>query len=138
MDKPLVAITYKLADGKRISLEVSPSVKDLLEQARRQIRSQRRQDRRFLDNAEYVDGLTDTTNVIPHEDFADLIDRMDIYKRLYAAIESLPDIQQQRVYLYFFGGYTYRAIADFEGKNYKTVMRSVERAIKSLRKLITL
>ena len=63
MDKQLVEIMYKLADGKRIRLEVSIEVKDLLEQADRQIRSQQRQDRRR--HTEYVDGLTDTTTVLP-------------------------------------------------------------------------
>ena len=49
MDKPLVKIEYKTANGSRICVEVSTSVKELLEQSDRQIRSQRRQDRRYLD-----------------------------------------------------------------------------------------
>ncbi|TEB07114.1 hypothetical protein Psch_00657 [Pelotomaculum schinkii] len=49
MDKPLVTISYKLANGSQISVEVSTAVKELLEQSDRQIRSQRRQDRRHLD-----------------------------------------------------------------------------------------
>ena len=39
MDKPLVTITYKLASESQISVEVSTSVKELLEQSDRQIQS---------------------------------------------------------------------------------------------------
>jgi len=136
MDKPTMGIKYKLANGKRISIDVSIEVKNLLEQADRQIRSQRRQDRRHHDSAEYVDGLTDTTTVISHEDFADLIDRLDSYKQLYAAIETLSDIQKQWVYLHYFCGFTYRKIASMESVHHTTVMRTVKRAQRTLMELL--
>ena len=63
MDKPLVTINYKTADGKQICVEVSTAVKELLEQSDRQIRSQGRKDRRYLDYAEYIDGVTNATNL---------------------------------------------------------------------------
>ena len=126
MDNPLVTIKYKTADGKRICAPVSTAVKELLEQSDRQIRSQRRQDRRR--HTEYIDGLTDTTMVLPQEDFADLVNRIDSNKRLYAAIETLSEVQRRRVILYYFAGLTYREIADLEKVNYKSVMRSVEQA----------
>jgi len=37
MDKPLVTIKYKTANGSEICVEVSTSVKELLEQSDRQI-----------------------------------------------------------------------------------------------------
>jgi RNA polymerase sigma factor (sigma-70 family) len=134
MDKPLVEIMYKLADGKRIRLEVSSEVKDLLQQADRQIRSQRRQDRRR--HTEYIDGLTDTTDILPQEDFADLVDRMDSYKRLYSAIEMLPSAQKRRLCLYYFTGLNYRQIAEIDGVNQGTAARSVDKAKKALAKLL--
>ncbi len=112
MDETHALISYRLADGKRISLVVTEEVKSLLEQADRQIRSQRRQDRRR--HIEYVDGVTNTTTIFQQEDFADLLIRMDSYKALYAAIEKLSDIQQRRVKLYYFGWLTYRQIAECE------------------------
>jgi RNA polymerase sigma factor (sigma-70 family) len=134
MDKPLVEIMYTLANGKRIRLEVSSEVKDLLQQADRQIRSQRRQDRRR--HTEYIDGLTDPTIVLPQEDFADLVDRMDSYKRLYAAIDTLPEAQGRRLCLYYFAGLNYRQIAEIEGVNQGTAAHSVDRAKKALAKLL--
>jgi RNA polymerase sigma-70 factor (ECF subfamily) len=135
MDKPLVEISYKLADGTRVRLDVSPEVKSLLAQADRRARSQRRQERRR--HTEYVDGLTDTTTVLPQEDFADLIERMDSYKRLYAALETLPEVQRNRVILHYFGGFTYRQIGDFEGVSGMAVSQSVANARKALRKILT-
>jgi RNA polymerase sigma factor (sigma-70 family) len=139
MDKPLSAIfttiTYKLANGKRIRLDVTIEVKSLLEQADRQTRSQRRQERRR--HTEYVDGLTDTTTVLPQEDFADLLYRMDGYKRLYDAIDTLTEIQRRRLYLHYFRGLTYRQIAELEGISYSTASDSVAQARKALRKLLT-
>jgi len=82
---------------------------------------------------EYVDGVTDTTTAIPHEDFADLIHRMDSYKCLYAAIESLPIAQQRMVYLHYFGGFTYREIAEVESVHHTTAMRTVARALKTIK-----
>ena len=134
MDKPLVEMIYTLADRKRIRLEVSIEVKSLLEQADRQIRSQRRQDRRR--HTEYIDGLTDTTMILPQEDFADLVYRMDSYKRLYAAIEKLTETQKRRVILHYFGGLTYRQIAEMESVNFKTVAESVTRAREKLRQYL--
>jgi len=60
MDKPLVRISYKLANGSQICVEVSTSVQELLEQSDRQIRSQRRQDRRHLDFKVSTDGNSDS------------------------------------------------------------------------------
>ena len=134
MDKQLVEIMYKLADGKRIRLEVSIEIKDLLEQADRQIRSQRRQERRR--HTEYIDGLTDTTTVLPQEDFADLINRMDSYKRLYAAIEKLSEVQKRRLCLHYFEGLTYRRIAELEGTHFSTAAESVTRAVEKLRQYL--
>lgn len=133
MDKPLVKIKYKTADGKQICVEVSTAVKRLLEQSDRQIRSQRRQDRRYLSDESYIDGLTDTTNVYPHEDFANLITKMDNINRLYEAIEVLSEVQKRRLFLYYFGGLSYRQIGGKEGVNHKSVARSVEQALKKLK-----
>jgi len=135
MDEPLVKIWYRLADGKRICLDVSIEVKELIEQTDRQIRSQRRQDRRR--HTEYVEGLTDTATILPQEDIADLLNRMDAYERLYAAIEKLSDAQRRRIILYYFRGFTYRRIAEREGVGHMAVARSVGLALKKLRHILS-
>ena len=132
MDKPLVTIMYKLADGKRIRLEVTSEVAELLAQSDRQIRSQRRQDRRHLEKEEYIDGVIDTTSVYPQEDIADLVIRMDSYQQLHTAIEKLPAVHRRRVILYYFCDLKCREIARMENVHHSTVSRSLQQAVKVL------
>ena len=135
MDKPLVTITYKLANGSQICVEVSTSVQELLEQSDRQIRSQRRQDRRHLDFAVQTDDDFESSLLPAHEDTADLLERMERESLLHEAIGKLTEVQQRRLRLYYFGGLTYSQIARLEGKNYRSVIDSINQAIKRLGKL---
>jgi len=136
MDNPLVTIKYKTADGKRICVEVSTAVKELLEQSDRQIRSQGRQDRRYLDYAEYIDGVTSSTMATPQEDIADLLMKMELVKQLHAAMDKLTVTQRRRLMLYFYHGFSYRKIAEMEKVNHTTVSESVARAIQILKQNI--
>ena len=135
MDKPLVTITYKLANGSQICVEVSTSVQELLEQSDRQIRSQRRQDRRHLDFAVQTDDDFESSLLPAHEDTADLLERMERDSLLHEAIGKLTEVQQRRLRLHYFGGLTYSQIARLEGKNYRSVIDSINQAIKRLGKL---
>jgi len=137
MEKSLVTIKYKTAARKHICVEVSTAVKELLEQSDRQMRSQQRQDRRHLIKEEYIDELVDTTTVYPQEDFADLVIRMDRTNQLYTAIEMLSEVQRRRIHLYYFVGLSYRQIGEKENVSHNSVARSVEQAIRKLRKHIS-
>jgi len=137
MDKAFVTIKYITADGKRIDVKVSVAVRDLLAQTDRKIRSQGRQDRRYLDKGEYIDGLTDTAIVCPGEDIADLVCRMDSYERLYTQIEKLPEVQRRRLRLYYNDELTCRQIAELENVHHTTISRSLKSAIAFLRKYFT-
>lgn len=136
MDKPLVTIKYKTANGSEICVEVSTPVKELLEQSTRQIQSQRRQDRRHLDYVDFIDGLTDTAMMNPQEDIADLVIRMESYQRLHTAINQLSDIQRRRLTLNFIDNLTHRQIAEIEGVDQAAIGRSIKRALNQLYKLL--
>ena len=135
MDKPLVTIKYKTANGNEICVEVSTPVKELLEQSDRQIRSQRRQDRRHLDFAVHTDENLDSSLLPAYEDTADLLERLERDAKLYSAISKLTEVQRRRVRLYFFEGLTYSQIARLEGVHYRSVMDSIKQAMKQLAKL---
>jgi RNA polymerase sigma factor (sigma-70 family) len=134
MEKSLVTITYKTANGKRICVEVSTPVKELLEQSDRQIRSQRRQDRRHLDYMDFIDGLANAAMSYPQADTADLIIRMESYRQLYNVINQLSEVQRRRLLLHFMDNLTYKQIADLEGVNQGTIARSIKRALIQLNK----
>lgn len=135
MDKPLVKIEYKTANGSRICVEVSTSVKELLEQSDRQIRSQRRQDRRYLDFTPLTDEVLEISLLGVHEDTADLLERMERNARLHKAIGKLTDVQRRRLSLYYFEGLTYSQIAKLEGVSHRAVIYSIEQALKQLKTL---
>ena len=135
MDKPKVGIIYTLANGKRIRIDVTIEVKELLEQSDRESRSQKRKDRRHLNYVESMDEL-DTLPTQPQEDTAALVIKMDSCKRLYAAISKLPELQKRRLLLYFFHEMNFRQIAELEGVSIATVARTVDRALDTLRKIL--
>ena len=135
MDKPLVKISYKLANGSQICVEVSTSVQELLEQSDRQIRSQRRQDRRHLDFKVSTDGNSDSPLLPTYEDTADLLERMERDARLHKAVGKLTEVQERRLRLYYFEGMTYSQIARIEGVSHRAVIYSIEQALKQLQKL---
>lgn len=133
MDKPLVTITYKTASGNRICVEVSTPVKELLEQSDRQIRSQRRQDRRHLDFAVQTDEDLLSSLLPAHEDTADLLERIERDTRLHEAIGRLTEIQRRRLCLYYFDRLSYRQIARLEGVTHRTVISTIEHSLNRLR-----
>lgn len=135
MDKPLVKIEYKTANGSRICVEVSTSVKELLEQSDRQIRSQRRQDRRYLDFTPLTDEVLEISLLGVYEDTADLLERMERDARLHKAIGKLTEVQRRRLSLYYFEGLTYSQIAKLEGVSHRAVIYSIEQALKQLKTL---
>lgn len=135
MDKPLVKIEYKTANGGRICVEVSTSVKELLEQSDRQIRSQRRQDRRYLDFTPLTDEVLEISLLGVYEDTADLLERMERNARLHKAIGKLTEVQRRRLSLYYFEGLTYSQIAKLEGVSHRAVIYSIEQALKQLKTL---
>ena len=136
MEQTLVTVEYKPVGGKRISVEVSPEVREAFEQTDRKLRSQGRQDRWHLYAGEYIDGVTDAIAVHTKEDIADYVFRMDRYQQLYAAMETLTPIQRRRVRRYFFEGLNYRKIGEMEGVGHKTIHCSVVQAIQKMRKYI--
>lgn len=136
MDKPNVGIIYQLADGKQIRLDVSIEVKNLLEQTDRQIRSQGRQDRRYLDFVGSVDEL-DTLKTQPQEDTESLVIKMGEYQQLYSAIDKLPEVGRRRLLLHYVHNLTHRQIAELEGVNQSAIGQSIKRAITELQKHLT-
>ena len=56
--------------------------------------------------------------------------------KLKEAIETLPEPQQRRLLLYYIIGFTYEEIAEIEGCSHPAVIKSVNAAIKKLKKFL--
>ena len=135
MDETLETIQYRTANGNVICVDVSTSVKELLEQSDRQIRSQGRQDRRYLDFVEFTDALVDANMTDPtQQDAADLVIEKETHEQVHVAINELPPIQRRRLLLHFMAHLTYRQIARMEGVNQAAIGRAIQRALRQLNK----
>jgi len=134
MNTDTVNFVYEIAKGKQICLDVPIPVKELLEQSCRQIRSQRRQDRRYHELFRGEDVLTATAH--PIESIADLVIRKDENERLLTAVEELPERQKRWLRLYYYEGCTYSSIAKKEGVSVSTVTRSTKRALVTLKEML--
>lgn len=56
------------------------------------------------------------------------------YDELHKVISELPDVQRRRLVLYYFADMNYRQIAEMEGCTIMPVKRSIDQAIKKIRK----
>ncbi len=75
------------------------------------------------------------------EAFSEDITEESVLKRilseeLHAALPELTEVQRKRVILYYFYDYTYEQIAQLDGCTKMPVKRSIDDAIKKLRKLL--
>lgn len=76
-----------------------------------------------------------------HPEFAsaDCVDNVllnEQYNRLWEGINSLDEKQRNRLISYFIYGRTFREIGKLEGVDHKAIVRSVEAAIKKLKKFL--
>ena len=130
-----VEVVYRLASGKHITVEVSPEIKEWLETTDRKIRSQSRQDRRRLGFVADVDTL-DLKHRLLQEDTADTVMRNETYRQLFQAMGMLSEVRRYRVYLYYFHGLKFKAIADLQNVTGNAVSRSIREACEVMRKYI--
>ena len=81
------------------------------------------------DGIEYTACLHEPT---PQE----LLDRVELFFRLWNALNSLPEIQGRRVDAHLILGKSYRQIAREEGVDKSTIRRSVERGKEQMKKYL--
>ncbi len=66
----------------------------------------------------------------------ELLDRVDLFVRLWNALNSLPEIQGRRVDAHLILGKSIRQIAHEEGVDKRAVRRSVDSGIKQMKKYL--
>ena len=125
----LVEIIYK---GQKIM--VTKEVADYLEDCR--LDAKRQSEKKRLNHAAVQceeDFVEELMAVRPVGFVDELIRRLE-RERLLGLIDKLPEIQRRRLLAYFYEGFTYQEIGKLEGVHHTAVMRSVELALKNLKK----
>lgn len=130
-------ISYKLADGKTVPVEVSPAVARFLVQEEKRERTRRRDDRRFLDKDGYVEGETELLLHDLGESVVEKVERKQRNTIINKAVNALPPRMRGYIHAYYFKGYTMQEIADMEHIDKTMVHRVVKKARANLRNMLT-
>ena len=82
------------------------------------------------------DGVIEYSACLHEPSPQELMDRKELFFRLWNALNSLPEIQGRRVDAYLILGKSYRQIAREEGVDKSAVRHSVESGIKQMKKYL--
>lgn len=121
--------------GKPVVIEVTPEIFQVFLDYEREMERQRKADFRHRDLRSWDTCMLFELSTEPLER---TWERLWVIAEMKKAFEELTPKQHRRILLHFIYGYTYREIAEMEGSNKATVMRSVNTALKKLRKKLVI
>ena len=116
-----------------VSDEVAAELKaDKLYEAAHQRRTTRNKAQYSLDCDDGIEYSACLHEPTPQE----LLERMELFIRLWNALNSLPEVQGRRVDACVILGKTYSEIAEAEGVDESAVRRAVERGLENMKKYL--
>ena len=124
-------VTIFDAAGTPVVVEVSYEVFQVFAEYDREMECQRKADSRHRDCRSWDTCLLFEVSTEPLEQ---TYERMRTLKEIRDVLEEFSPKQRRRFLLHFAYGYTYMEIAEMEGSNKSTVMRSARAALKKIRK----
>ena len=124
-------VTIFDAAGTPLVVEVSYEVFQVFAEYDREMERQRKADSRHRDCRSWDTCLIFEVSTEPLEQ---TYERMRTLKEIRDVLEEFSPKQRRRFLLHFAYGYTYMEIAEMEGSNKSTVMRSARAALKKIRK----
>lgn len=89
---------------------------------------------RHYEQSEQTENALNKRVLHPQNSVEEIVSRQADVEALHRAISTLPDVQRRRLVLYYFGELTYEQIAKMEGCTIMPIKRSVDTAIKKLKK----
>ena len=128
-NQELIEITY---NNEKII--ISQEIADYLEDYRRDIHRQLKKKQRNQNNAQWIDGIIESLMSVPPVGFEDDVIRKLEQKLMQELVNTLPETQRRRLKAYYYDELTYREIATLEGVHFSAIKRSVELALKNLKR----
>ncbi len=126
---------YKDAVGETEYAYVSHEVYEALADTfRREAHAEEMRDLRHTTADGYTEGETEELMMEQGETLEDAVIRRMELETLQEAMQSLTEVQKERMHLYFFCGLTFRQIGDKLGVSDKSVRESVEASLKKIKK----
>ena len=134
MEKNRVQDYYREAVGDAEYTYVTPEVYEILANTfRREAHAEQMRDLRNRTAEGYTEGDTEDLLMESPESLEDMVIRQMEIETLQKAMQTLSEIQRERLHLYFFEGLTYRQIAEKKGIGEKNVRESVASALKKIK-----
>ncbi|WP_083538467.1 RNA polymerase sigma factor [Holdemania sp. Marseille-P2844] len=135
-DAPRYYIRFK--DGFRVEhcLEIPKELFDLLDSFELDDLSFLNEWDRHLEQSEQTEATLMARATQRRESVEEEVFRHIEIEMLHKAIATLPEVQQRRVLLYYFGNLTYQEIADLDGCSKVAVKYTIDKALASLKKII--
>ena len=106
----------------------------LTETFRKEAHAQEMRDLRHVTKEGYTEGETEDLAFDSGESLEDMVIRQMELETLQKAMQSLTEVQRERLHLYFLEGLTYRQIAEKKRIGEKNVRESITGAIKKIKK----
>lgn len=126
---------YKDAVGETEYTYVTREVYDALADTfRKEAHAQEMKDLRHRTREGYAEGETEDLMAVPEETLEDAVIRQIELEILQKAMQSLTEVQKERLHLYFFEGMTVRTIAEKQGVNRNAVWKSIQGILEQLRR----
>lgn len=113
-----------------VSHEVYEALADIF---RREAHAEEMRDQRHITAGGYIEGETEERMAGETESLEDMVIRQMELETLQKAVQSLTQVQRERLHLYFFEGLTFRHIAEKTGVSDMSVRESVEASLKKLK-----
>lgn len=125
---------YREAVGDAEYTYVTPEVYEILANTfRREAHAEQMRDLRNRTAEGYTEGDTEDLLMESPESLEDMVIRQMEIETLQKAMQTLSEIQRERLHLIFFEGLTYRQIAEKKGIGEKNVRESVASALKKIK-----
>lgn len=126
---------YKNAVGESEYAYVTKEVYEALSDTfRKEAHAQTMRDLRHMVLEGYEEGTTEDLMIDTNELLEERIIKQMEKEVLHNAMQSLTEVQRERLHLYFFEGLTYRQIVEKKGIGEKNVRESITGAIKKIKK----
>ena len=126
---------YKDAVGEPEYTYVTREVYEaLVDTFRKEAHAQEMRDIRHTTKDGYTEGETEDLVELTGESVEDTVIRQMEIETLQKAMQTLSEIQRERLHLYFFEGMTTREIADRQGTNQNAVWKSIQSGVAVLRR----
>lgn len=114
-----------------VTVEVFEALSNMF---RKEAHAEEMRDLRHMTKEGYDEGKTEDLVFEQEESLEDMIIRQMELEILQKAMQSLTEVQRERLHLYFFSGLTFRQIGEKLGVSDMSVRESIESALKKIKK----